>query len=909
MSAMQSLSSSDVRRSFLDFFAERGHRRVASSPLIPHGDATLLFTNAGMVQFKDVFLGLDPRDYRRAVTSQKCLRVSGKHNDLENVGPSPRHHTFFEMLGNFSFGDYFKAEAIEFGWDLVTRVWGLDPAILSATVYEEDDEAEALWRKISGLPAGRIHRCGKKDNFWAMGDTGPCGPCSEIFVDLSPNLPEVDWETGTDSGRYLEIWNLVFMQYDRSADGVLTPLPNPSIDTGAGLERVSAVLQGVGSNYDTDLFQSILRATATLAKATYGADPESDVSMRVIADHLRAVTFLLADGAIPGNEGRGYVLRRILRRAVRHGMRLGFEEPFLHRLVPVLGEVMGEAYPELGATRQATVAAVRTEEEKFLSTVASGSKLMQEAVEEARRSGSKSLSGLAVFKLYDTHGVPLDVMREIAEEEKFTLDEAGFETVLTEQKKRSRVKGKEQQADAGLVQAILLSDSPEVLDGVPLVSVQPTQFHGYDQLGGQGEAKRLARIEEDPKYNTKAARRVGKLGTKELGAAIFDRTPFYAESGGQVGDRGEIAWPGGRARVTDTQKNTAGFFTLYLEILSGTLEVGQQVDFHVDADLRRSTQRNHTATHLLHAALRSVLGTGVQQKGSLVAPDRLRFDYSHGQPISLADRRTIEDRVNEWVMRAVDVEIAERSHKEAVAAGAMALFGEKYGDRVRTVAVPGFSLELCGGCHVRNTGEIGPFLLLSEKGVASGVRRIEALTGEGARAFLRGRETVLEAVEQELGAPVERLAEEVAALKERAKGLEKQLGSLRLKLASGSGSGSEGASDTQEVGGIKVLIREVSDVPSAELRTLADALRSKLGSGVVVLGSRGDGKAGILSAVTPDLTARISAGALVQRLAPMVGGKGGGRPDFAQAGGKSPEGLAAALAAVPGAVGELLRGG
>jgi alanyl-tRNA synthetase len=882
-------SASDVRQSFLQFFEERGHRRVASSPLVPHGDATLLFTNAGMVQFKDFFLGLDKPESKRAATAQKCLRVSGKHNDLENVGPSPRHHTFFEMLGNFSFGDYFKAEAIEYGWDLVTRVWGLDPKVLSATVFEEDDEAAALWRKISGLPAERIHRCGKKDNFWAMGDTGPCGPCSEIFVDLAPHLPEVGWDEGTDSGRYLEIWNLVFMQFDRSADGVLTPLPNPSIDTGAGLERVTAVLQGVDSNYDTDLFQPILAATATLAKTAYGADRERDVSMRVIADHLRAVSFLLADGVIPGNEGRGYVLRRVLRRAVRHGMRLGFEEPFLHRLVPVLGEVMGEAYPELAATRAATVSTVRAEEEKFLSTVANASKQVQETIEEARRAGSRVLSGEAIFRAYDTFGLPIDVVREIAEEERFGLDEPGFEKALASQREKSREATGEAQKRLGALQQALREAG----------DVASTRFFGYDELRGEARVERLFRVD------AAAAVAVDRLERGERGVAILDRTPFYAESGGQVGDRGELAAGAARAAVEDTQKSGAGVFFHWVRVESGALELGATVEARVDEEARRAAQRNHTATHLLHAALREVLGASVRQAGSLVAPERLRFDFTHGQSISIDDRRRIEDRVSEWILRAVDTRIVETGYQEAVASGAMALFGEKYGDRVRTVAVPGFSLELCGGCHVRNTGEIGPFVVLSEKGVASGVRRIEALTGHGARAWVRERENLLEAAEKEIGVPAERLAHEIAGLKERSKAAEKQLSGLRLKLQSGGGS--EGG-DVRIVEGVKLLVREVPDAPAGDLRTLADALRSKLGSGVVVLGSRGEGKVSLLAAVTADLTGRVGAGDLVRQIAPKVGGSGGGRPDFAQAGGKEPQHLAAALAAVDEAVAGLLRG-
>jgi alanyl-tRNA synthetase len=887
------MNAADIRRSFLQYFAERGHREVASSPLVPQGDPTLLFTNAGMVQFKDVFLGRDPRDYRRAVTVQKCLRVSGKHNDLENVGPSPRHHTFFEMLGNFSFGDYFKEDAIRFGWELVTKVWGLPADRLFATVYEEDDEAHALWSRLSTLPAGRIHRCGKKDNFWAMGETGPCGPCSEIFVDLEPEQPAEDWATGTDRGRYLEIWNLVFMQFDRAADGTLTPLPNPSIDTGAGLERVTAVLQGVGSNYDTDLFQPILRQAAALVGQRYGADAVRDVSFRVIADHLRAVTFLLGDGVIPGNEGRGYVLRRILRRAVRHGMRAGFEEPFLHRLVPVVREILGAAYPQLAETESATVDAVRAEEEKFLQTVATGARQVQEAIEEAKAAGRRTIDGATLFRLYDTHGFPLELAREIAEEERFGLDEAGFEVALTEQRQRSRGATGDTQKRA--------QELREALRGGEETAA--TRFDGYGRLELAGaRVLRLARLAA----GDGGAQPTPALAAGQRGVALLDQTVFYAEGGGQVGDLGTLAWDGGRARVLDTQKDASGAFFHFVEVEEGQLRPGTVVDLAVPAAVRRSTERNHTATHLLHAALREVLGKGVRQAGSLVAPDRLRFDFTHGHPMTAEEIRAVEDRVNAWIVTATPVETATRGYQEAVAAGAMALFGEKYGDTVRTVAVPGISLELCGGCHVRNTGEIGLFVVTSEKGIASGVRRIEAQTGTGALALLREREALLAAVERAARVPAERAASEVQALRQRLEAAEAEVAKLRLELVSGAAAGT--ASDETEVGGVKVLAREVPPAPAGELRSMADVLRQKLGSGVVVLGARGDGKVSLLVAVTNDLVGRLDAGALVKAGAELVGGSGGGRKDFAQAGGKDAEQLPAALAAIRARVAEVLAG-
>jgi alanyl-tRNA synthetase len=896
------MRSSEIRRSFIDFFASRGHRQVPSSPLVPHGDATLLFTNAGMVQFKDYFTGAAVADFPRAVTAQKCLRVSGKHNDLENVGPSPRHHTFFEMLGNFSFGDYFKADAIEFAWALVTKEWGLDPSHLFASIFETDDEAGELWAKISGLPGRRIVRCGEKDNFWAMGETGPCGPCSEIYVDRHPNAPQVSWEEGTDSGRYLEIWNLVFMQFERArgADGaiVTTPLPKPSIDTGAGLERVTAVVGGVDSNYDTDLFRPILEATAALAGVRYGASAEKDVSMRVVADHLRAVAFLLADGVIPANDGRGYVLRRLLRRAVRHGMRLGFEEPFLCRLLPTVDEAMAGSYAELAATRAASEATVRAEEEKFLTTVAIGSKMVQESIEQTKRSGGKALPGEQVFKLYDTYGLPIQLLREIAEEEKFALDEAGYERELEGQRERSRAATGDSQKRLGALKETLTKLGP----------LPATEFVGYSDLSAEGaKVLRALRARGDGFELITAGNAHTREG--EEGVVILDKSTFYAESGGQVGDVGTLSWSGGSAEVTDTQKDGAGVVLHFVRFTEGAFPLDQQLVSAVSREHRAPTQRNHTATHLLHAALRNVLGTGVRQAGSLVAPDHLRFDFTHGKPMSEEERARVEKLVDDWVLKAVPTRItANRDYKEAVAAGAMALFGEKYGDRVRTVEVPGFSLELCGGCHVANTGEIGPFVLRAERGVASGVRRIEALTGEGALAYLRDRDRRLGELESALGAnaaaPEAALAA-VSSLKREVKERDAELAKLRLKLVSG---GAGEASEEAAVEGVRVLFREVPPAPAGELRAMADALKAKLGSGVVVLGARGDGKVSLIAAVSDDLKGRVPAGRLLKSLAAIVGGSGGGRDDFAQAGGKSPERLPEALAEAPKAVAALLAG-
>jgi len=894
------MKSSDIRRSFLDFWSARGHRVVPSAPLVPHGDPSLLFVNAGMVPFKNYFLGQEPPPSPRAVSVQKCVRVSGKHNDLENVGPSVRHHTFFEMLGNFSFGDYFKEEAIRGAWELVTRVWGIPVERLTATVFEEDDEAHALWLALSSLPPERVRRCGREDNFWAMGETGPCGPCSEIFVDLHPERPPVPWQEGTGSGRYLEIWNLVFMQYERAApaagspSGELHPLPRPSIDTGAGLERVASVLQGVDSNYDTDLFRPLLAAAAELAGIRYGGgDPESDVALRVIADHLRAVTFLLADGVIPGNEGRGYVLRRLLRRAVRHGMRIGFEEPFLHRLVPVLGEVMGADYIELAATRQASMATLQAEEEKFRSTVANGARQVQEEIERLRAAGQSTLPGPMVFRLYDTYGLPIDVIREIAEEERFRVDEAGFSAALETQREQSRRATQEVQSRLAALREVVRGHA----------DIAETRFEGYDRtelLGGQAEVVRLAAWKDG------APVRVATLSAGQSGVAVLDQTVYYPESGGQVGDSGRIVWDGGSARVADTQKDGAGVIYHFVEVEEGELSRHARVDLRVDHELRLATQRNHTATHLLHAALRQVLGKSVRQAGSLVAPDRLRFDFTYHRGLFRKEQEEVEDLVNEWIRRAVPTDVVSRSYQEAIAAGAMALFGEKYGDRVRTVAVPGFSLELCGGCHVHSTGEIGLFLVESERGVASGVRRIEAVTGAYALAEVRRLRTAYSELVARLGirsGDYEQQLQKAEQLRQQRDQLEHEMRRLRMQLVSGGPAAADGE---MMVDGVRVLAREVPPAPAGELRDMADALRAKIGSGVVVIGTRGEDTVSLVAAVSKDLTARIKAGELVKTLSSVVGGRGGGRADFAQAGGREPDKLPQALAAVEAAVREQL---
>ena len=885
--------SRDIRRSFIDFYAGRGHAEVASSPLVPRDDPTLLFVNAGMVQFKNYFLGVEQPDSPRAVTSQKCLRVSGKHNDLENVGPSPRHHTFFEMLGNFSFGDYFKEEAIASAWELVTGSWGLRPAHLFATVFEDDDEAEDLWLRISGLPPERVLRCGEKDNFWAMGETGPCGPCSEIFVDTAPELPEVGFDEGSDSGRYLEIWNLVFMQFERHEDGRSEPLPNPSIDTGAGLERVAAVLQGVDSNYDTDLFGTILTAVAGTAGSEYGRDPEADVSMRVVADHLRAVGFLLADGVLPSNEGRGYVLRRLLRRASRHGMKLGFEEPFLASLLPSLEETFAGHYPELEKARESSSATISAEETRFLETVAVGAGKVQQAIEEARAAGRSVLDGEATFRLYDTFGLPIETVREIAEEEQFGIDEGGFEAALEEQRERSRTGAK---APTLWGQASVTLSAPTIeAKGTLVIS---TEFVGYDDLKADARAVGLASGDGEPAGQVSGA-----------GFVVFDRTPFYAEAGGQVGDVGLIAWDGGKAQVLDTFRD-GGRIVHRVEVTDGELQEDASVELEVDRERRESAQRHHTATHLLHAALRQHLGTGVRQAGSLVHPDRLRFDFTHRAPVTGEQQEAIEDTVNEWVRRAVPLEISERSYDDAVAAGAMALFGEKYGDRVRTVEVPGFSLELCGGCHVGNTGEIGPMALVGERGVAAGVRRIEALAGDRADRLRRSQAHLLATLEREIGADGEHAAAEVRALKERLREVERELSRLRLGVLAGDGKpapGQEDGGDTRSIRGVDVVLREVPASNVGELRSLADVLRGRLGSGVVVLGARDDGKVKLVASVTKDLQDRVDAAAVARAMGSAISGSGGGRRDFAQAGGRA-DNLTSAFAAAERLIEDSLSG-
>jgi alanyl-tRNA synthetase len=857
------MSAADVRRAFLEFFREHGHTVVPSSPLVPGNDPTLLFTNAGIVQFKDVFLGKEKRDYVRAVSSQRSVRAGGKHNDLENVGYTARHHTFFEMLGNFSFGDYFKRDAIRFAWDFLTRVLRLDPARLWVTVFRDDDEAADIWLKEIGIPRERFTRLGEKSNFWAMGDTGPCGPCSEVFYDHGEAIPGgPPGSPDEDGDRYVEIWNLVFMQFDRSADGKLTPLPKPSVDTGMGLERIAAVMQNVHSNYDIDLFKNLIRAAAELADTR---DLTSG-SLRVVADHIRACTFLVVDGVLPSNEGRGYVLRRIIRRAIRHGYKLGIKDTFFYKLVPVLEKEMGHAYPELVRGRAQAERVLKLEEERFAETLANGMSLLEAEIKETR---GTMIDGATVFKLYDTYGFPADLTADIARERGMTIDQAGFDAAMEEQRKRSQEASK---------------FGVDLTGGASIDS--RTLFQGYDALKAQTKVVVLL----------KDGATVSELNPGDKGEVILDRTPFYAEAGGQVGDAGELASPGVHFQVVDTQKRGTAHSHVGT-VAQGKIRVGDTLEARVDEDRRRSTALNHTATHLLHAALRKVLGTHVQQKGSLVAPDRLRFDFSHLQPVTASELREIERLVNTEIRRNTVAQTDVMDYENAVAAGAMALFGEKYERNVRVLRIGDFSMELCGGTHVERAGDIGFFKITSESGVASGVRRIEAITGEAALNYVEKSDELLRELSGLVRGSREDVADKVRDTLDRIRQMEKEIRSLKDKLASGQGVDlAAGAVDIQ---GVKLVATQIDGADAGALRNAVDQLKSKLKSAVIVLASvESPDKVILVAGVTSDVTSRIKAGELVGTVAAQVGGRGGGRPDFAQAGGNNPAALGAALAGV-----------
>ena len=908
---MTRMTSPEIRQSFLEYFRDRGHRIVPSAPLVPGDDPTLLFTNAGMNQFKDLFLGAEQREYRRATTAQKCMRVSGKHNDLENVGPSLRHHTFFEMLGNFSFGDYFKADAIPFAWELLTGVWGLPAERLYATVFKgedgvpRDDEAYAIWERL--VPASRIAELGAAENFWAMGETGPCGRCSEIHYHRGDHLPcsaERCLGIDCDCDRYIEIWNNVFMEFERRDDGSLTPLPAPSIDTGMGLERIVAVLQDRLSNYDTDLFAPLLAAIGERAGAEYGplagrpSNDTSDVSLRVIADHLRAMTFLIADGVVPSNEWRGYVLRKIMRRAMRHGKKLGLTEPFLHELTDVVIAEMAGAYPELDASREVIASVVHREEAQFDRVLREGLPHLEEALAGAE-SMPKVLDGRLAFRLYDTFGIPRDFIKDMAQSRSVDFDEKGFERAMDEQRTRAR---------AGAAFGGDRAQVDIVSDGAG-IHFDPESFVGYEITSATSVVTHIFRRNEAGTTLTP----VGALNAGEEGHVVLETTPFYLEAGGQVSDTGRLFKDGAvEADVRNIERIQLGWPRMHvITVRDGTLRVGDTVEAEVDAERRDAIRRNHTATHLLHAALRQIVGTHVRQKGSLVAPDRLRFDISHHEAVTPDQLSKIERLVNEHIfMTNQTVETEERSTEEAIAAGAMALFGEKYGDRVRVVTVPGFSVELCGGTHCRATGDIGPFIIRHEGGVAAGVRRIEAVTGATAVETFQNQGDELSRVahahettaDQAVAAvdelhdlrfrrPVNKVRADHAASAVRKlaadyKRLVRENERLKVQAAMGAGTAQGDDFDVHEVHGIRVVARRVSGMDPGALRTLADSRRDRLGSGVVVMACDNGGKAALVASVTPDVADRVPAGKLVKELAPIVGGRGGGRPDFAQAGGR-----------------------
>ena len=865
------MKSSDIRQKFLDYFASKGHTVVPSSSLVPHEDPTLLFTNAGMNQFKDVFLGFDKRPYTRAASSQKCVRAGGKHNDLENVGYTARHHTFFEMLGNFSFGDYFKRDAINYAWELLTEVYKLPSEKLWVTVYAEDDEAYDIWVKEIGVPAGRVIRIGDNkgaryasDNFWMMGDTGPCGPCTEIFYDHGADIwggpPGSPDENGD---RYIEIWNNVFMQFNRDEHGVMHPLPRPSVDTGMGLERISAVLQQVHSNYEIDLFQNLICAAA---RETRSNDLTSN-SLKVLADHIRACSFLIADGVIPGNEGRGYVLRRIIRRAIRHGYKLGTRAAFFHKMVPDLVTEMGVAFPELAAAQGRVMEILRQEEERFFATIEHGMAILEADLAEMAKADGKIFNGETAFKLHDTYGFPLDLTQDVCREHGVAVDVAAFDKAMAQQKEQARAAGKFKMA------ANLEYEGPATI------------FHGYDLLESKGNV--LALYKDGVPVNT--------LNEGETGVAVLDDTPFYAESGGQVGDCGELRSVHGIFAVEDTQKIQATVFGHHGVVKTGKLSVGNSVNARVDVAARNRTIRNHSATHLMHKALREVLGAHVQQKGSQVDADKTRFDFVHTQPLSDAEILKVESIVNAEILANAECRARVMSIEDAQKTGAMMLFGEKYGDEVRVLDI-GSSRELCGGTHVKRTGDIGLFKILAESGVAAGVRRVEAVTGEGALALVQQQEMQLRQVADAVKAQPQEAASRVAQILDNVKNLEKELAQLKSKLASAQGD--DLIDQAEEINGVKVLAALLDGADVQALRETLDKLKDKLKSAAIVLAAIDGDKINLVAGVTSDLVAKIKAGELVNMVAQQVGGKGGGRPDMAMAGGTQPEHLAAALASV-----------
>jgi len=873
-------STQELRQAFIRYFEQHGHQAVPSSALIPQADPTLLFTNAGMNQFKRVFLGEETRAYKRAVTVQKCLRAGGKHNDLENVGYTRRHHTFFEMLGNFSFGDYFKEDAITFGWEFLTQTVGLAKDRIWVTIFRDDDDADQLWKKV-GVPASRIMRCDEKDNFWQMGDTGPCGPCSELHFDQGPSVPGDDRPNGAGD-RVIEIWNLVFMQFNRDAAGKLLPLPRPSIDTGMGLERLAAVAQGVYSNYDSDVFTPLLSAVATRAGVRYGEQDQTDRSMRVVADHLRAITFLMADGVLPSNEGRGYVLRRILRRAARHGRLLGIVEPFLYELTTAVVNQMAGAYSEIRGAAATIAEATRGEEERFIATLDQGLPILNEMIAKSRSAGSKVLSGPDVFKLYDTYGFPMDLMGEACREQGMTLDEAGFDQAIEEQRNRARKTGGFEQETARPAVAQLAGQ------------VGATKFVGYDRLETDSVLKAIL----------KGERMVKEAVEGDAVEVVLDVTPFYAEGGGQVGDQGVLVGVDGRVDIKETTRPVPTLILHKGVVSKGRIREGEQLRMTVNATTRQDAQRNHTATHLLHAALRDMLGPHVKQYGSLVGPNRLRFDFAHFRPLSSRDADEIETVVNNEVRKNERVATEVMSIQDAVAKGALAFFGDKYGEQVRVVTVESFSKELCGGTHCRQTGDIGLFRIVSETGVAAGVRRIEAQTGSGALAHMKKLETDIRELSDLLKVGQAELVAKTRKVMAQLKDKERELEELKLKMA---GSSTVEAT-AKTIAGIQVHVQRTDGLDVGGMRALADQLRDKLKSGVVALGAATeDGKVSLLVVVTKDLIGKLNAGDLIKVMAAEVGGTGGGRPEMAQAGGKDPARLDGALEKVFGLVERMLQ--
>ncbi len=867
------MTVADIRKTFLDFYASKGHTIVESSPLVPGNDPTLMFTNSGMVQFKDVFLGTDKRPYTRATSVQACLRAGGKHNDLENVGYTARHHTFFEMLGNWSFGDYFKRESIEWGWELLTKIYGLPPERLTATVYAEDDEAYDIWKDVIGLPPERIIRIGdnkgaryKSDNFWMMADTGPCGPCSEIFYDHGPEIPGGPPGSPEEDGdRFIEIWNHVFMQFEMHEDGSVTRLPAPCVDTGMGLERLAAVLQHVHSNYEIDLFDTLIKAAARETGCTDLDNP----SLKVIADHIRATAFLVSDGVLPGSEGRSYVQRRIIRRAIRHGYKLGQQKPFFHKLVPDLVALMGDAYPRLKAQAAQVMAALKGEEERFFETLAKGMEILDDALIAGRR----ELPGHVAFKLHDTYGFPLDLTQDVCRERGVTVDEAGFEEAMQEQKATARAAGK--------------FKMDKLLD----YSGEGNAFTGYEQLGGEARVVAL--------YANGEA--VQQLDAGQQGVVVLDSTPFYAESGGQVGDQGVLVANGVQFDVADTLKIKADVYGHHGTLSRGTLKVGDAVTAEVDCELRAATVRNHSATHLMHKALREVLGEHVQQKGSLVNAERTRFDFAHTAPLTGEQIAAVEAKVNAEILSNSDTQARLMGMEEAKQTGAMMLFGEKYGDVVRVLNI-GSSTELCGGTHVGRTGDIGLFKIVAEGGVASGVRRVEAVTGANALSYLQGLENTVDQVAGALRSAPGEVLERIGQMQDQVKALEKEIAALKGKLASSQGD--ELVGQAVDVNGIKVLAARLEGADAKTLRETMDKLKDKLKTAAIVLAAVDGEKVQLAAGVTKDSIGKIKAGELVNFVAQQVGGKGGGKPDMAMAGGTNPAGLEAALAGVQGWVAE-----